>query len=122
MSTTDPESVTTGNPEAHRDLTSFQYSILIELAEGSMYGLAVKRELDDYYGSEVNHGRLYPNLDDLVQMGLVEKSALDDRTNEYTLTQLGYGVILDRLETILAHALGDENTDAVQEIINEYAH
>ncbi|ELZ20434.1 PadR family transcriptional regulator [Natrinema limicola JCM 13563] len=36
-----------------------------------MYGLAIKRELEDYYGTEVNHGRLYPNLDELVDLGLV---------------------------------------------------
>jgi len=30
------------------------------------HGLAVKDELDDYYEQEINHGRLYPNLDDLV--------------------------------------------------------
>lgn len=39
------------------------------LSEEARYGLAVKRELDEYYGSEVNRGRLYPNLDELVEMG-----------------------------------------------------
>jgi len=50
-----------------RDLTAFQQNILAILAEEARYGLAIKRELENYYGTEVNHGRLYPNLDDLVE-------------------------------------------------------
>src|SRR6056297_272228 len=79
------------------ELTAFQRNILIILAEDPRYGLAIKRELETYYDSEVNHGRLYPNLDDLVEMGLVEKSELDKRTNQYALTDDGYGAVLDQL-------------------------
>lgn len=46
------------------DLTAFQQNILTVLAEEPQYGLAIKRELENYYDSEVNHGRLYPNLDE----------------------------------------------------------
>jgi DNA-binding PadR family transcriptional regulator len=53
------------------DLTTFQHNILAILAEESRDGLAIKRELESYYGSEVNHGRLYPNLDDLVNNAVV---------------------------------------------------
>jgi DNA-binding PadR family transcriptional regulator len=53
------------------------------------HGLAIKEELEGYYESEVNHGRLYPNLDTLVEKGLVEKGQLDRRTNFYTLTRRG---------------------------------
>ncbi|MFB6164182.1 MAG: helix-turn-helix transcriptional regulator, partial [Haloarculaceae archaeon] len=67
--------------EVARELTAFQQNILVILSEEPRYGLAIKRELETYYDSEVNHGRLYPNLDDLVEMGLVEKSELDKRTN-----------------------------------------
>ncbi|OYR60939.1 PadR family transcriptional regulator, partial [Halorubrum sp. E3] len=49
------------------DLTAFQQNILTILSEEPMYGLAIKRELESYYGSEVNHGHLYPNLDELVE-------------------------------------------------------
>ncbi|MFC7325940.1 helix-turn-helix transcriptional regulator, partial [Halorubrum rutilum] len=34
-------------------------------------------------------GRLYPNLDTLVEKGLVEKSQRDKRTNEYATTRRG---------------------------------
>jgi hypothetical protein len=35
------------------------------------HGLALKDEIEEYYESEVHHGRLYPNLDTLVTKGLV---------------------------------------------------
>jgi DNA-binding PadR family transcriptional regulator len=84
-------------PSIARELSAFQQNILVILAEEARYGLAVKRELETYYSSDVNHGRLYPNLDDLVEMELVEKSELDKRTNEYSLTEKGYDVLLEQL-------------------------
>lgn len=72
------------------DLTGFQRDLLYVVAGlGNPKGLAIKDELDEYYGSEINHGRLYPNLDTLVGKGLVEKGNKDDRTNEYSLTTRG---------------------------------
>jgi DNA-binding PadR family transcriptional regulator len=85
------------SPGIAKELTAFQQNILTILAEEPRYGLAIKRELESYYDSEVNHGRLYPNLDDLVEMGLVEKSELDKRTNQYSLTEDGYEAVLDQL-------------------------
>ena len=72
------------------DLTGFQRDCLYVIAgnEGPK-GVAIKDELDRYYETAVNHGRLYPNLDSLVEMGLVEKGKLDDRTNAYSLTDRG---------------------------------
>jgi len=72
------------------DLTGFQRDILYVISSGEdPHGLAIKNELDKYYNSEVNHGRLYPNLDTLVERGLVDKGQLDARTNVYTLTIRG---------------------------------
>jgi DNA-binding PadR family transcriptional regulator len=85
-----------------RDLTAFQRNILIILSEEPMYGLAIKRELESYYDDEVNHGRLYPNLDELVELGLVEKSELDKRTNQYELTSDGEDAIFEQLEWSLS--------------------
>ncbi|WP_425490727.1 helix-turn-helix transcriptional regulator [Haloprofundus salilacus] len=62
------------------------------IIDEARYGLGIKRELEDYYSEDVNHGRLYPNLNDLVAMGLVEKTELDKRTNLYTATELGVRV------------------------------
>jgi DNA-binding PadR family transcriptional regulator len=47
---------------------------------------------------EIHHGRLYPNLDTLVEKGLVEKGELDRRTNYYTLTRRGQREITARNE------------------------
>ncbi|MEF8773367.1 MAG: helix-turn-helix transcriptional regulator [Halobacteriales archaeon] len=72
------------------DLTGFQRDCLYVIAGlGTPHGLAIKEELEDYYETEIHHGRLYPNLDELVEKGLVEKGQKDRRTNAYTVTQRG---------------------------------
>lgn len=63
-----------------------------------LHGLAIKDELEGYYEKEIHHGRLYPNLDTLVEKGLVEKSQHDRRTNEYTTTRRGTREIEARAE------------------------
>jgi len=79
------------------DLTGFQRDLLYVLAGlDSPHGLAVKDELETYYGGEINHGRLYPNLDTLVEKGLVQKGKRDERTNTYELTRRGRMEIEDR--------------------------
>ncbi len=72
------------------DLTGFQRDLLYVIAgSDQLYGLAIKDELEEYYETEVHHGRLYPNLDTIVEKGLVEKGQRDRRTNYYTLTRRG---------------------------------
>jgi DNA-binding PadR family transcriptional regulator len=72
------------------DLTGFQRDLLYVIAGlDEPHGLAIKDELENYYEGDVNHGRLYPNLDTLVEKGLIEKGELDRRTNFYTLTKRG---------------------------------
>jgi PadR family transcriptional regulator PadR len=72
------------------DLTGFQRDLLYVIAgKEKPHGLAIKDELEDYYETEIHHGRLYPNLDTLVEKGLVEKGELDRRTNYYSLTRRG---------------------------------
>jgi DNA-binding PadR family transcriptional regulator len=81
------------------NLTEFQRDILYVIAGLKQpHGLAVKGELDDYYEQEINHGRLYPNLDDLVDKGLLEKGELDKRTNVDTVTKRGLREIEARRE------------------------
>lgn len=115
------EAQTTGQ-EAARELTAFQTNILTILAEKPRYGLAIKRELESYYGEEVNHGRLYPNLDDLVSEGFIEKSELDKRTNEYALTDSGVEAVLDGLEWSLSKFVTDEErAEQIRAIVAESA-
>ena len=72
------------------DLTGFQRD-LVYVIEGKdePHGLAIKDELEEYYEKEIHHGRLYPNLDTLVDKGLVEKGQQDRRTNYYEVTSRG---------------------------------
>ena len=70
------------------DLTAFQRDVLWVLShDDARKGLSLKAELADYYGEDLNHSRLYQNLDKLVDRGLVAKQARDKRTNEYRLTE-----------------------------------
>jgi DNA-binding PadR family transcriptional regulator len=81
------------------DLTGFQRDLLYVIGGlDEPHGLAIKEELETYYESDVNHGRLYPNLDTLVEKGLVEKGQQDRRTNFYTLTSRGDREISARQE------------------------
>ncbi|SEW30223.1 PadR family transcriptional regulator [Natrinema salifodinae] len=72
------------------DLTGFQRDLLYVIAgQDQPHGLAIKEELEGYYEKEIHHGRLYPNLDEVVNKGLVEKGELDQRTNYYSITARG---------------------------------
>lgn len=81
------------------DLTGFQRDQLyVMTGVDDPHGLAIKEELEEYYEKEIHHGRLYPNLDTLVEKGLVEKGELDRRTNFYTVTRRGTREIEARRE------------------------
>ncbi|WP_122089928.1 PadR family transcriptional regulator [Halalkalicoccus subterraneus] len=81
------------------DLTGFQRDLLYVISGlDEPHGLALKDELEEYYETEIHHGRLYPNLDTLVNKGLVEKSQMDRRTNSYALTARGQREIDARRE------------------------
>ena len=98
------------------DLTAFQRDLLYAIAGlDQPHGLAIKAELETYYETEVHHGRLYPNLDTLVEKGLVEKGSLDRRTNVYTLTARG------RRELRARRNWEDEYADDVLDEVDESA-
>lgn len=81
------------------DLTGFQRDLLyVATGLDEPHGLAIKDELENYYESEIHHGRLYPNLDTLVDKGLLEKGTMDRRTNFYTVTRRGQRELEDRRE------------------------
>jgi len=103
-----------------RDLTAFQKNILAVLSNEARYGLAIKRELEEYYGSEINHGRLYPNLDTLVNKDLVEKSELDKRTNEYALTDEGHAAVEDNVSWLLSQFVtGTDRAEEVDALVDD---
>ena len=71
------------------DLTSFQRDLLYVISGAEKpSGQEVKTELQSSMG-EITHGRLYPNLDTLVEQGYLEKGESDRRTNYYELTEKG---------------------------------
>ncbi|MFC4986953.1 MULTISPECIES: helix-turn-helix transcriptional regulator [Saliphagus] len=81
------------------DLTGFQRDLLYVAAGlDEPHGLAIKDELENYYETEIHHGRLYPNLDTVVDKGLLEKGQKDKRTNVYSVTRRGRREIEDRRE------------------------
>ena len=107
----DTAATTEPNRSHHTDLTTFQVDTLtvtarLESAYEHVAGQQIKDGLEEIRDEEVNHGRLYPNLDDLAQSGLTEKQVrvIDDRTNSYRVTQRGFRM-LDRRRDHLARAL-----------------
>ncbi|WP_458208895.1 helix-turn-helix transcriptional regulator [Haladaptatus sp. NG-SE-30] len=79
------------------DLTGFQRDLLYVVSGlDEPHGLAIKEELEEYYEKEIHHGRLYPNLDSLVDKGLIEKGEKDRRTNVYNVSRRGQREIEDR--------------------------
>lgn len=81
------------------DLTGYQRDILYVVGGlDEPKGLDIKDQLDAYFESATNHGRLYPNLDALVEKGLVAKGTKDGRTNKYTLTERGERALAARRE------------------------
>lgn len=85
-----------------QELTDFQWVLLWEVArqqargEKRIYGLSIKRGVESYYDTEINHGRLYPNLDELAGDGLIEKEELDKRTNSISLSPEGIALLNER--------------------------
>lgn len=78
-------------------LTGFQRDLLYVMCGFDRpSGQRIKDVLEDYYQDEINHGRLYPNLDTLVTDSLVEKGQIDRRTNYYAITQEGEELIRER--------------------------
>jgi len=81
------------------DLTGFQRDLLYAIAGADQpSGQDIKDEIEAYYSTDINHGRLYPNLDTIVNKELVEKGELDRRTNYYALTDEGDEAIQKRRE------------------------
>lgn len=84
-------------------LSRFEVECLIAVAENPMgKGLDIKETLGSRYGSQINHGRLYPNLDTLAEKGLIKKHSRhqDDRSNAYEITTKGVQTLQELEETI----------------------
>ena len=75
------------------DLLGFQRDLLLVAAEVDgeelPKGLTLMARLEDRYSGAINHGRLYSNLGDLEDEGLIETEEIDGRTNAYRITDRG---------------------------------
>ena len=122
---TDQDAATPRDLPASDGLTQFQHDCLFVIAgyERGRYrddrvsgrlphGLAIKDTLQGRYGTEVHHGRLYPNLDTLTNLGLVAKTEKDRRTNIYGLTDQGWEVLRRRVQWTLGCLDGETGDDA----------
>ena len=78
------------------ELTGFQRDLLYALAAQTQPSGQQVKEVLERDVEEVRHGRLYPNLDTLVEEGFVEKGEIDRRTNYYQITEAGRQLLRER--------------------------
>ena len=79
-----------GKQATMEDLSGFQRDLLyVNESIGKSSGLEIKSVLDSHYDEEIDTSRLYPNLNELVERGLIDKGTIDGRTNSYTLSEEG---------------------------------
>lgn len=84
------------------DLSAFQRDVLAAVVrEGPCSGQTLKRALEQSRVDDINPGWLYPNLDELVEMGFVEKGKTDKRTNSYEPTGRGRRELVAYLEWLV---------------------
>lgn len=86
------------DPHAPVELTGFQRDLLFvirKLEDQNPHGKVIKRELGKHHADEINTGRLYQNLRELTDCGLVDTHPIDGRTKAYRLSDLGH----ERLES-----------------------
>jgi len=78
------------------DLTGFERDLIVEIYQMEQpSGQSILDRLEANHGEDVKHGRLYPNLDDLVDYGLIDKGEQDFRTNYYEVTNDGRRLVED---------------------------
>ena len=88
-------------------LSGFQRDLLVVIAgKERPSGREVLDDVNAYIDQPVTHGRLYPNLDALVEEGLVEKGQLDRRTNYYAITEKGRRHLEHRQEWVAQYVDG----------------
>lgn len=84
------------------DYSMFQTALMRAIRElDDPSGQDVKRHLEGAYPGEINAGRLYHNLGELLEKELIMKGEIDNRTNWYRLTKIGrreYDALVDWME------------------------
>lgn len=84
-------------------LSGFQRDILTEIIRLSVHsgapphGTPIKNRLTAAYGREIHTGRLYPNLNDLADMDILDIHAQNGRTNAYVISSEGRRILRESL-------------------------
>jgi DNA-binding PadR family transcriptional regulator len=79
------------------ELTAIQRDLLFVVKGMSdSSGVAIKSELESSQNRNLIKGRIYTNLDELVEDDLVDKGSKNGRTNEYSLTDDGREAVRNR--------------------------
>lgn len=86
-----------GMTDQFHELTGFQRDLLYVIAGfDHPSGQRIGNKLEESRETEITHGRLYPNLDVLVEAGFVQKGEISRRTNYYALTNAGESALCER--------------------------
>ncbi|WP_079990706.1 PadR family transcriptional regulator [Haloarcula sp. CBA1127] len=72
------------------DVNSFKRDMLVVIAGmDDPMGTELTAELQEYYAEEITVGRVYPQLDEMAEKGLIKKMDKNGRGNKYRLTRRG---------------------------------
>ena len=72
------------------DLTGFERDLIVEIYQMDQpSGQSIRRRIEAEHGEDVTSTRLYSNLNDLVDYGLIDKGEQNHRTNYYEVTNDG---------------------------------
>ena len=97
------------------ELTGFQRYLLVDIYQMDQpSGQDIRGRLEAGHGEVVTTGRLYPNLDDLVDYGLIDKGEQDLRTNYYEVTNDGRRLVEDAAQSF-AYATSSVAADGGRE-------
>ena len=78
------------------DLTGFERDLIVEIYQMEQpSGQGIRGRMEAEHGEVVTTGQLYPNLDDLVDYGLLDKGEQNRRTNYYEVTNDGRRLVED---------------------------
>ena len=78
------------------DLNSSNRDLLVEIYQmDHPSGQAIRHRMQAEHGEDVTTTRLYSNLNDLVDHGLLDKGEQDQRTNSYEVTNDGRRLVED---------------------------
>jgi len=93
------------------DLTGFERDLIVEIHQMEQpSGQDILDRLEAEHGEVVTTGQLYPNLDDLVDYGLLNKGEQNRRTNYYEVTNDGRRLVEDTARYFAS--IGATNPDA----------